>query len=223
MEWVDLSALKEVSRERWWLPVSDFLTNEALQTLTQDFPSMDLFDHQPHRNLGVTYNGRWVLDSVKHAAKMELIPESWRKFRAYLSDPNGPYYKEVSQKLGIEFDVRFEWHQSEAGFEIGPHTDNPRKWATHILYFHSVNDWDARWGGETLVLLGNKGDEFTPNYEDFREQVSIPFLGNKSFFLITKPDSYHAVKKLCTPPGIFRKTLNIILLNKVQTPEMCMR
>ncbi len=112
-------------------------------------------------------------------------------------------------------ELRFHWHWATNGNSVSPHCDAKRKLGSHIFYLNTEEDWDASWGGETIVL--DDGGRFSrnsaPEFDDFDREIHAEAMGNRSFIFTRRGDSWHGVKEIHCPEGRYRKVF-IVVLNK---------
>ena len=64
---------------------------------------------------------------------------------------------------------RFHWHFTPNGGEVSPHCDSQGKIGSQIFYLNTPEDWDWRWGGETVILDdgGRIPPDNAPAFDDF--------------------------------------------------------
>lgn len=205
-----------------WHNFDRVLTPEGFRALNDDFPPLSLFERhegveRPH---GQRPQNRYYLGyegSIYHeedgssegiARKADLAP-SWQRF---LDELLGDTYQSFlrSALSGQEFLLRCTWHLGFAGSEVCPHVDAKDKLATHIFYFNPVEQWDASWGGSTLVLKDKATEALNPDFDDFGAFEPVMTLGNASFFFRNTPDAWHGVRPLACPDGAYRKLFNVV-------------
>src|SRR5690606_82298 len=120
----------------------------------------------------------------------------------------------LGHALGTEaFELRFHWHYTPSGSSVSPHCDAARKLGSHIFYFNTEADWDAAWGGETLIL--DDGGRFSPRsapaVDDFESAPSSDAVGNRSLLFARNGNSWHGVREIRCPPGALRKVFIVVI------------
>jgi len=107
---------------------------------------------------------------------------------------------------------------------VSPHTDARRKIGSHIFYFNTPEDWDASWGGQTLVLDdgGRMRAHSEPKAGKFREVAASQILGNQSFIFKRTEHSWHAVNPIKCPPDRMRKVF-IVVINRLNAQVLWRR
>ena len=136
----------------------------------------------------------------------DLSP-GWARFIEELSQSS--YLDFIREFLG-EVRVRYAWHRGFRGSEVSPHRDGPDKLGTHIFYFHTPEEWDPAWGGNTLVLSGKSVASESPDFREFSSSESIACFDNHSFLFQNAPDAWHGVEAVTCPEGTHRKLFNVI-------------
>jgi hypothetical protein len=212
-----------------WVSFDKFLTEDGFRSLHRDFPAIRLFEM--HKNLYRKYgqrpHNRYYLayeKSIYHRddnptqgiVQHSELSQSWQRF---LEELNGVDYKRFLQALlGVsDFQIRYAWHIGVAGSEVSPHRDAKDKIATHIFYFNTEDDWLVEWGGEILVLCGNRTRAMNPEFSDFDREIPMPFLNNSSFLFRNVPTAWHGVRAINPPEGKYRRVFNVILTWKPRT------
>ncbi len=128
----------------------EFLTPEGFRGLSQDLPSLALFERHDaiQRAYGQRSHNRYYLayeTSIYHrneraasgVLKHELLPAAWRQFIEEMdtSKVYRDFIKEVFHVRG--FRVRYAWHAGITGSEVSPYevrlTLTPPKGSGHIL------------------------------------------------------------------------------------------
>jgi hypothetical protein len=222
VEAFSLTAFRDQVPFPWW-NFSNFLTDEGFEALSEDFPSLSLFErHQgAKRAHGQRPHDRYYLayeSSIYHreeasegVVRRENLPAAWQSFMYELEE--GKLYREfLRSALSVQhFDVRYAWHVGVTGSEVSPHVDAPEKVGTHIFYFNRPGEWDISWGGSTLVLGGKTTDALNPEFEDFTSVTAIDTLGNRSFFFKNAPGAWHGVRRLSCPQTAHRRLFNVIV------------
>lgn len=221
-------SLGNIDADFYWREFSDFLTEDFHSALCRDYPPISLFEKhvgidrgpaRPHDryylSLGSSKYHRDRSASSGSASNqvgsvdLSGLPAVWQLFIKKL---RGPEYQRFIGKIlkRPKFDMRFAWHMGFSGAEICPHLDNSLKLGTQIFYFNSDSDWNAEWGGQTVVLSGLQKESVCPEFEDFSHFQEISNVGNNSLFFRNSPTAWHGVRPLECPPGSYRKIFTVI-------------
>ncbi|HEX8852297.1 MAG TPA: hypothetical protein VF754_02360 [Pyrinomonadaceae bacterium] len=211
-----------------WHNLRGFLTEEGFRALYDEFPPLSLFEYHKgiQRAYGQRPHDRYYLayeSSIYHkdeaqsgVARREQLPAAWQSFMDEL-ETSEEYHSFVRRTLGVPaFSTRYAWHVGSGGSEVSPHVDAPEKLGTHILYFNRSDEWDAAWGGATLVLGGKKTAAMNPDFADFTTRDEARITDNHSFLFKNTPHSWHGVTALACPPGNYRRLFNVIF----ETPHV---
>jgi hypothetical protein len=207
-----------------WSNLHGFLKTESFRALYSEFPPLELFEyhHNISRAHGQRPHNRHYLayeNSIYHKEDMaegggivrhDELPVAWQRFMDEL-ETSDEYHRFVRRAFDVpSFDARFAWHVGSQGSEVSPHLDTSRKLGTHILYFNTSDDWDAEWGGATLVLGGKQTQAMNPDFADFQTCDEACIVDNHSFLFKNTPDAWHGVTALTCPPGNYRRLFNLI-------------
>jgi hypothetical protein len=160
--------------------IPNVLDESLYQTLTENYPSQDLFEYMP--GLGHKYSLSEVNNPSNYADFIAANPE-WKKFHAYIKSPDFientlAFLKGHHIDLGLkrrrivsnrksrhaslyarlrrktELSARFEFSMmSPQGGHILPHTDGPNKLITLVISMMKPGEWNTEWGGGTDVCL----------------------------------------------------------------------
>ncbi len=193
-----------------WLNPEGVLTEAAFDLLRQNLPALDLMKpsfgrkrahgQQPHDRYSLEYHP----DLAVHPAWHQLVAEL-----------NGPVYQAWLARLFAtrRFRLSYHWHYAPRGASVSPHCDAKRKLGSHIFYFNTPDEWDANWGGETVVL--DDGGRFSrasaPGFDDFERSWSANAMGNRSLLFQRQGNSWHGVKPLNCPEDRLRKVFIIVV------------
>jgi hypothetical protein len=107
---------------------------------------------------------------------------------------------------------------------IPPHTDNPCKLFSLVLYF-AESDWQESYGGGTEIYepkfaaLNNNWRNLEMPFEFMRRRRTFAFLPNRLVFLMKSRNSWHGVSPLACLEGRSRKSLLVTLHNSPFEPE----
>lgn len=112
--------------------------------------------------------------------------------------------------------ARFEFSMMSAeGGHILPHTDSPQKIITLVMAMLRPDEWDPVWGGSTDVMRPldpSDNFNFLNRYVGF-DQVetinSMPYEPNQCVIFIKTFNSLHAVRPMCGPKEVMRRTLTV--------------
>jgi hypothetical protein len=210
--------LAEIDRRRPypWHRYDSFVERSYFDRLRDDFPPAGWFRHDRNRDRGPQRpHDRYLLKwSAGSAASDGIVPHaqlapSWRRFiEALQSDAFVRYFAAVLREQPHL--IRFDWHRSYRGCEVSPHPDDPYKIGTMVYYFNTPHDWNASYGGDTLLLGGLQRPSRAPESSDFATVTAVPMLETQCFFFRRSSDSWHAVAPLQCPDGVFRNTFHAI-------------
>lgn len=193
-----------------WLNPEGFLTDDGFSRLRETLPPATMFDQrfgevrrhgqQSHDRLALDYNPDLRLSSA------------WHEFIAEL---NGPTYRAFLDRMFGRRNMRliFHWHYTPNGCSVSPHCDAKRKLGSHIFYFNTNLDWQAEWGGETLILddSGRFPAGSAPRFEDFDRTMPASAIGNLSLLFMRREQSWHGVKEIRCPPDTLRKVFIVVI------------
>jgi hypothetical protein len=134
------------------------------------------------------------------------LPGPWAEFVNELQGKEyGGWLREMFQVRSLR--LNFHSHYTYRGASVSPHCDSKHKLGSHIFYFNTDDDWQAEWGGETLVL--DDGGRFdrrsAPDFDDFDAISESHSVGNRSFLFRSNGQSWHGVREICCPEGHYRK------------------
>ena len=214
-----------------WANFKALLTPEAFSALYAEFPALDFFEkhegmarkhgQKPHDRFYLAYEEKIdaykKLDSAQEAAqgkgiiRHDQLSPTWQTFITEITTES-PYRRFLSELLGTDdFTTRFAWHVATAGHSVSPHSDATNKVGTHIFYFNTTEDWQAEWGGATLVLDGKTVENMNPDVSDFKEITPVEVMNNRSFLFKNQPEGWHAVDTITCPAGVHRRIFNVIV------------
>ncbi|HYA76645.1 MAG TPA: 2OG-Fe(II) oxygenase [Burkholderiaceae bacterium] len=227
MSYLDFGRLSQISEHASdflarkpfpWSSLQGVIREEGFARLCEELPRSGLFAPQfgVSRGYGQASHDRFALQ-YHPRLDSELAP-SWRDFISELHSE--PYLDFVRKTWGVSPHERIalsmHWHHAPSGASVSPHTDARRKVGSHIFYFNTPQDWDASWGGQTIVLDdgGKLSPHTAPDMSVLREVAASQILGNQSFIFKRTEHSWHAVKPINCPPDHLRKVF-IVVINKV--------
>lgn len=193
-----------------WLNPEGVLTAEAFDTLRKNMPPLEMMKpsfgrkrahgQQPHDRYALEYHPDLEIHPAWHGLVDEL---------------NGPAYQAWMVRLFAtrRFRLSYHWHYAPRGCSVSPHCDARRKLGSHIFYFNTPEDWEASWGGETLVLddSGKFSRNSAPEFEDFERCWTANAMGNRSLLFQRQGNSWHGVKPVLCPEGQMRKVFIVVV------------
>lgn len=216
MQYINSDALSAISPDAFrrrqpypWLNIETFFSEKSYSELCENMPAVSLFnrDEGVRRAYGQAPHDRY---SLHYHAELRL-PRAWEQFLDELQEE--PYQSFLRRMLGVRsFLLTFEWHYAWHGCSVSPHCDAARKIATHLFYFNTKEEWDASWGGQTLILDA-AGRRFrahsAPSFEELRVAASSEPCGNTSLLFARTPHSWHGVRPLNCPQGAMRRLFKV--------------
>jgi len=208
-----------------WVNINGFFSDDFFQKLALTYPEPTFFEphegiqrgygQRPHNRYYLAYEESVYKDfkiqreTSSGIIKKEELSNPWQEFISYLESAD---YRKFIEDLfqHKKFTIRFSWHMQVESWDVCPHVDSPKKMGSHLFYFNRSSDWDDSWGGATAILSGKKSNSLNPNFEEFENIQEIPFLDNRSFIFMNKPDAWHGVKPLKCPQGRARKIFAVV-------------
>ena len=114
---------------------------------------------------------------------------------------------------------KFEFSMLPNGGGLLPHTDTRRKATTAVFYFPSSN-WAKTYGGEFEVVR-----HATDPYADYDQTellewkatvpiMAVPYRGNRAVVMHRNGHSFHGVRPVRCPPGVYRQTVTVCWLKE---------
>lgn len=193
-----------------WVNPQGMLTDEGFRRLYETIPDVSRF--APYfgvrRSHGQEPHDRFVLE---YGEDLE-VADVWHDFVAEL---RGPAYQRFLQRMFGRGLLRlgFHWHYTPNGCSVSPHCDAKRKLGSHIFYFNTEHDWDASWGGQTVILDddGRFERKSAPRFEDFGWSADSESLGNRSLLFARRSKSWHGVREIVAPEGRYRKVFIVVV------------
>jgi Rps23 Pro-64 3,4-dihydroxylase Tpa1-like proline 4-hydroxylase len=140
------------------------------------------------------------------------VPAPWQEFIGELCSDD--YRGEVQRLLGAKkVEFRFHWHYTPSGCDVSPHCDARRERGSHLFYFNSEDDWDAAWGGSTLVLDdgGRLDYNSAPSMEEFDAVHECDSIGNYSALMLRTDHAWHAVHPINCPEDRLRRVFIVVV------------
>jgi len=195
-----------------WLSPTALLTEGGFLELAAALPPVSRFTEVfgKARKHGQKPHDRYALE---WEPGLEL-PRPWCEF---IDELRGEVYRDfLARMLGTPVRLRFHWHYTPRGCSVSPHCDARRKIGSHIFYFNPVGEWDPAWGGQTLVLddRGTFHRDSNPDFDAFDCVAASEVTGNSSFLFLRNGNSWHGVREVTAPEGLFRRVF-IVVFEKV--------
>lgn len=218
--YLDIDRLQSITTESFrdahpfpWINPDGLIVEESYRELIANLPDPERFRssfgrRRRHRQAS---HDRFVLNYSK---KLDL-PDCWRRFVAELKGPGYRHF--LARLLGVEkFDLTFHWHYTPTGCSLSAHCDAEWKLGSHIFYLNTEDDWNERWGGQTLILDdgGAIDHRSAPAIEDFQRVIPSKAIGNSSLLFERTDHSWHGMYPLAQPDGVLRKVF-IVEMRKV--------
>lgn len=193
-----------------WLNTAGLLTDAGYRQLLETLPDISMFTPSfgMRRSHGQQPHDRYTLE---YSSDLNLAP-CWHEFVAELRGSSyGRFLRRMFGRGGIR--LNFHWHYTPHGCSVSPHCDAKRKLGSHIFYFNTPEDWDPAWGGETLVLddSGRFKRNSSPAFEDFDSATAGVNLGNYSLLFKRQGNSWHGVREIRCPEGLYRKVFIVVI------------
>jgi hypothetical protein len=193
-----------------WLNPEGVLTEEAFETLRQNMPPLDRMKASFGRKRahGQKPHDRYALE---YRPDLDIHP-AWHRL---VEELNGPVYQDWLARLFAtrRFRLSYHWHYAPQGASVSPHCDAKRKLGSHIFYFNTPDEWDASWGGETVILDddGRFSRASAPDFGDFERSWTANAMGNRSLLFQRQGNSWHGVKALDCPEDRLRKVFIVVV------------
>ena len=197
-----------------WVNPQGLLSADGFRALADDLPDIGQFERVfgKRRSHGQQSHDRYTLD---YHEGLDLAP-SWRQFIAEL-DGDG-YQGFIRRLFGRgRFRLRYHCHYTPNGCSVSPHCDGRDKLGSHIFYLNTTDDWQAAWGGETVIL--DDGGRFrrssAPAFDDFDSAVAAETMDNRSLIFARRGDSWHGVREIACPEGDLRKVFVVVVEDRI--------
>jgi hypothetical protein len=193
-----------------WINPAGLLTDDGYQRLIKGLPEIGQMipSFGKTRSHGQKSHDRYGLE---YHDDLDIDP-AWHEFIAELRGRR--YYDFAKRMFGRgRFRFDFHWHYAPQGCSVSPHCDANRKLGSHIFYFNTSDDWDASWGGDTLILddEGQFARESAPEFDDFKKAYSGESMGNYSLLFQRQERSWHGVREVTCPEGHYRKVFIVVI------------
>lgn len=193
-----------------WVNPQGALTEDGYHRLLEALPEPSMFESrfgiarahgQPsHDRLALEYEDDLDIADDWHAFVRELRGTAYRRF--------------LKRMFGRgSFRLKFHWHYTPAGCSVSPHCDARHKIGSHIFSFNATDRWDPEWGGQTLILddRGRFPHKSAPKFEDFDRVIAAENIGNRSVLFARRGNSWHGVRELRCPEGVYRKVFIVVV------------
>ena len=223
MHYLDLRQLDAIDAREFqsrrpypWVNPAGLLTAEGYDRLRETLPDVSQFTplFDVVRRHGQQSHDRYTLEYRRDLD----VAAPWHEFARELQ---GPIYRRFLARLLNRrlFSLRLHWHYTPNGCSISPHCDSKTKFGSHIFYFNTAADWDAAWGGQTLIL--DDAEKFhpksAPRFEDFPNAIVSEALGNRSLLFARGAQSWHGMRNIQCPEHAMRKVFIVIINAAVRT------
>ncbi len=97
---------------------------------------------------------------------------------------------------------------------MSPHCDAKHKIGSHIFYLNSDTDWKEEWGGrDGRARRRRRVSRATrhPRFDEFQSEIDAKTLGNYSFLFARQGNSWHGVREIRCPEGMYRKVFIVVI------------
>lgn len=221
MEYLDFARLNKLSKREFrdqkpfpWVNFAGALTPEAHRVLLAELPEVSRFERRfgYGRDHGQKGHDRY---SLEYDRSLDVSPH-WHAFVRELESAR--YRGFLRRMLGFRpMRLSYHWHYTPEGCAVSPHCDSSIKLGSHIFYLNTEDDWNADWGGQTVVLddHGKFDCRSAPAFEEFEEVAASQTVGNYSFIFKRTPKSWHGVRAVQCPEGKLRKVF-IVVVEKIR-------
>ncbi len=209
LEAIDAGAFRG-QRPYPWVNPEGLLTEAGYRHLRETMPELSLFEASfgKRRSHGQPSHDRYVLEYDDRVD----VGAPWQEF---LTELEGTRYRDFLRRLFAvgDIDLNFHWHYTPDGCAVSPHCDARHKLGSHIFYLNDEDDWEADWGGETLILddRGRHPRGSAPGFDDFDRTIASRALGNFSLLFQRDGNSWHGVREIRCPEGHMRKVFIVVI------------
>lgn len=206
-----------------WALIRDLLSKEVSLELTASFPKQDFF-----LSTGEGYGYYWgkiIASSQDIPLLLKFKDDRWRQRLAqgkltsdlkHLSHAwrnlieglwTNAYRQALGDMTGLDLtdcvmDIGFRQYKS--GHQHFPHTDEPNKVLTHLLFFNQ--EWSENWGGCLRILKDSEPDSA------FRDILP---LSHSSVVIVRSDNSWHMVTPVTSPMSESRLALRVAFFRNV--------
>ena len=228
MKYLDFERLEAIdprsfraARPYPWVNPSDLVSSAGYESLADTLPDVSTFRRVfgKERKFGQESHDRFALD---YTPELDLsLP--WRHFMAEITSAR---YAAVIARLAGRHSVNlsFHWHYTPRGCSVSPHCDSKHKLGSHIFYFCREKEWAPDWGGATLILDSDRrlDRRSAPGFDEFDREIAGEYIGNRSLLFIRKKNSWHGMREIQCPAGLYRKVF-IVVVDRVPAREALRR
>jgi hypothetical protein len=217
MKYLDYDKLAQFDGQKFkqakpfpWTNPQGLLTEAGFEYLMAHLPDISLF----RKSFGVVRrHGQKGHDkyNLTYTADLDVDP-CWHEFVAELEQQ--PYLDFLRKLYGTRnLKLDYSWYYTKSGGEVSPHVDASSKMGSHIFYLNTEDDWQAEWGGQTLMLDdgGKLGPKSAPAFSDFPEPIVGETLGNRSLLFRRLRHSWHGVRAIDCPEGHVRRVFIVVI------------
>lgn len=222
MNYIDYARLDAMSGKDFqatepypWANPAALLSQEGWEKLVASMPTTDKMT--PHfgqaRSHGQKPHDRY---SLEYREGVDISPE----WQAFIDELQGDRYRDFVRRMfgrGM-FKLNFHWHYAPRGASVSPHCDAARKLGSHIFYFSDPSSWSPDWGGDTVILddHGEFDSKSAPEFGDFYTAHQGQSMGNYSLLFQRQSKSWHGVRELTCPEGMYRKVFIVVINDRVR-------
>lgn len=183
-----------------------------------DYLDPDLYDdlnaHFPDERVSFVSNRERSVAKNLHPTWLPLL--EFLASGEFLRDLDGCLGGILGSAPEERFFLRYMLSRMRSGEWLEPHTDNPIKIMTFILYFGS-GDWNREYGGGTDIyepksrLLRRNPHSIEMPFEWMNRRETIEFVPNRLTFLVKSDNSWHGVAPIRCPESMTRDRLRFTL------------
>ena len=178
-----------------WVLIDDLFSASAIDFLVEEYPTEGFTP-------SISDNGHYRLDDqtvVEYGTCVNLdhLSPLWREVIADVMDP--AYRRTIAQLTEVDLSettMKVRLCKYPPGGWMLPHTDQPRRVVTQIIYLNP--EWEASWGGHLQILGSERADDVVESVSPKR---------NRSVLFVRSDTSYHAVTPVDEACGKTRRTL----------------
>lgn len=147
------------------------------------------------------FNDRWRqrIEEKKLTSDLGNLSSIWSQL---IQELWSPAYREALEKMsGLDLSncaMVIGFRRYNSGHCHRPHTDEPSKVLTHLLFFNQ--QWSVDWGGCLRILFNSQRESI---YKDI-----LPLSGS-SVAIARSENSWHMVTPVTSPASVFRLALRV--------------
>ena len=208
----------EFSPHKWFV---NFVKEDVHKELLEHWPNTKLFQDEGNekpRKHGQRNHIRKFMCYANYTPNKMLqkfmidtknIPEVWQQFVEYIMTDK-EYDAFLKHTLQInDYKLRLDWHLTQSGLDVSPHTDSNTKYGSHLFYF-MPKGWNEMMGGNTVFYKDKQIEAMNPEPKDFAEQRAYSVMGNTSLLFKNTPDGWHGVVQVDS--HLNRQIFNVVVL-----------